>query len=167
MKSTVQKILAVLVVVLLVAEIIHASKLNQKDSVTLAEKRPLLIWYTDPDIQEYMQQSAEAAAAQYGVQVETELVSEVEYIENISERSVAETMTGPDLYVLSSSQMEKAALAGLTDQLDDKQMADTYSETVSYTHLVILHGAMIFRSGARALIASSKRIWSLPLPVAP
>ena len=60
MKSTVQKILAVLVVVLLVAEIIHASKLNQKDSVTLAEKRPLLIWYTDPDIQEYMQQSAEA-----------------------------------------------------------------------------------------------------------
>ena len=52
MKSTVQKILAVLVVVLLVAEIIHASKLNQKDSVTLAEKRPLLIWYTDPDIQE-------------------------------------------------------------------------------------------------------------------
>ena len=67
MKSTVQKILAVLVVVLLVAEIIHASKLNQKDSVTLAEKRPLLIWYTDPDIQEYMQQSAEAAAAQYGV----------------------------------------------------------------------------------------------------
>ena len=57
MKSTVQKILAVLVVVLLVAEIIHASKLNQKNSVTLAEKRPLLIWYTDPDIQEYMQQS--------------------------------------------------------------------------------------------------------------
>lgn len=54
MKSTVQKILAVLIVVLLVAEIIHASKLNQKDSVTLAEKRPLLIWYTDPDIQEYM-----------------------------------------------------------------------------------------------------------------
>lgn len=67
MKSTVQKILAVLIVVLLVAEIIHASKLNQKDSVTLAEKRPLLIWYTDPDIQEYMQQSAEAAAPACGV----------------------------------------------------------------------------------------------------
>ena len=80
MKLTIQKILAVLVVVLLVAEIIHASKLNQKDSVTLAEERPRLIWYTDPDIQEYMQQSAEAAAAQYGVQVETELVSEVDYI---------------------------------------------------------------------------------------
>ena len=141
MKSTVQKILAVLVVVLLVAEIIHASKLNQKDSVTLAEKRPLLIWYTDPDIQEYMQQSAEAAAAQYGVQVETELVSEVDYIENISERSVAETMTGPDLYVLGSSQMEKAALAGLTDQLDDKQMADTYSEKA--VHAVTYDGKVM------------------------
>ena len=32
---------------------------------------------------------------------------------------------------------------------------------------VIRQGAMIFKSGARALIASSKRIWSLPLPVAP
>ena len=32
---------------------------------------------------------------------------------------------------------------------------------------VILHGAITFRSGASALIASSKRIWSLPLPVAP
>ena len=141
MKSTVQKILAVLVVVLLVAEIIHASKLNQKDSVTLAEKRPLLIWYTDPDIQEYMQQSAEAAAAQYGVQVETELVSEVDYIENISERSVAETMTGPDLYVLNSSQMEKATLAGLTNQLDDKQMADTYSEKA--VHAVTYDGKVM------------------------
>ena len=28
-------------------------------------------------------------------------------------------------------------------------------------------GAMIFRSGARALMPSSKRTWSLPLPVAP
>ena len=120
MKSTVQKILAVLVVVLLVAEIIHASKLNQKDSVTLAEERPLLIWYTDPDIQEYMQQSAEAAAAQYGVQVETELVSEVDYIENISERSVAETMTGPDLYVLGSSQMEKGC-SGRSDRSAGRQ----------------------------------------------
>ena len=36
MKLTVQKILAVLVVVLLVAEIIHVSKLNQKESVTLS-----------------------------------------------------------------------------------------------------------------------------------
>ena len=32
---------------------------------------------------------------------------------------------------------------------------------------VIRHGAMIFMSGASALMPSSKRIWSLPLPVAP
>ena len=31
----------------------------------------------------------------------------------------------------------------------------------------ILHGATIFISGARALIPSSKRTWSFPLPVAP
>ena len=30
-----------------------------------------------------------------------------------------------------------------------------------------LQGAMIFILGANALIASSKRTWSLPLPVAP
>ena len=73
--------------------------------------------------------------------METELVSEVDYIENISERSVAETMTGPDLYVLGSSQMEKAALAGLTDQLDDKQMADTYSEKA--VHAVTYDGKVM------------------------
>ena len=32
---------------------------------------------------------------------------------------------------------------------------------------VIRQGAMIFKSGARDLMLSSKRIWSLPLPVAP
>ena len=47
------------------------------------------------------------------------------------------------------------------------------SDAVSYTHLdvykrqVIRHGAMIFKSGASALIPSSKRIWSFPFPVAP
>ena len=34
-------------------------------------------------------------------------------------------------------------------------------------HLSLLHAAIIFKSGARALMPSSKRIWSLPLPVAP
>ncbi len=37
----------------------------------------------------------------------------------------------------------------------------------SIVHLSFLHAAMILMSGARALMPSSKRIWSLPLPVAP
>ena len=47
----------------------------------------------------------------------------------------------PDLYVLGSSQMEKAALAGLTNQLDDKQMADTYSEEA--VHAVTYDGKVM------------------------
>ncbi|GFI70128.1 hypothetical protein IMSAG249_01955 [Lachnospiraceae bacterium] len=37
----------------------------------------------------------------------------------------------------------------------------------SSVHFSFLQAAMIFKSGARALMPSSKRIWSLPFPVAP
>lgn len=78
-------ILVILAVLVLGAEIVYVSKQNQKPQVELEETRPILVWYTDPDIQTYMEETAAQAAAAYGVEIQTELVSDVDYIENISE----------------------------------------------------------------------------------
>lgn len=60
-----------------------------------------------------MEETAAEASKSLGVEIQTELVSEVDYMENISEKSMAEEMTGPDLYVAATSQLGKAAQVGL------------------------------------------------------
>ena len=134
-------ILVILAVLVLGAEIVYVSKQNQKPQVELEETRPILVWYTDPDIQTYMEETAAQAVAAYGVEIQTELVSDVDYIENISEKSIAETMSGPDLYITSSSLLEKAALAGLTTTLDGSRFADSYGEKA--LHAVTYGGKVI------------------------
>lgn len=123
-----QRIIAILAVLLLAAELVHLGLREKPEEEEIVVERPLLIWYTDPDIQEYMEAAAAETASRYQVDVRAELVSEVDYIENISERSVAEEMSGPDLYVASSALLEKAALAGLAVPVTDPDLAGTYSE---------------------------------------
>ena len=131
-------ILVTLAVLVLGAEIVYVSKQNQKPQVELEETRPILVWYTDPDIQTYMEETAAQAAAAYGVEIQTELVSEVDYMENISEKSMAEEMTGPDLYVAATSQLGKAAQAGLALPAEQSQIEKTYGEKA--LHAVIYNG---------------------------
>ncbi len=124
-----QRIFAVLLVLLLGAQMIHVGMKDRppKEEEIVVEE-PLLIWYTDPDIQSYMEAAASEVAARYRVEVQAELVSEVDYIEKICEKSVAEEMEGPDVFVASSALLEKAALAGLTTPVTDEDLAGTYSE---------------------------------------
>lgn len=122
-----QRMIAILLVLLFGAEMVHIGLKGQPEEIKLAVERPILIWYTDPDIQSYMETAAARAASRYQVEVRAELVSEVDYIENICEKSVAEEMTGPDVYVASSALLEKAALAGLTVPVTDEGLEDTYS----------------------------------------
>lgn len=123
-----QRILAVLLVLLFGAQMVHMGLQNNPEEVEIVVEDPLLIWYTDPDIQTYMEEAAAQIAARYKVDVRAELVSEVDYIEHISERSVAEEMTGPDVYVASSALLEKAVLAGLAAPVTDRDLTGTYSE---------------------------------------
>ena len=103
-----QRVIAVLAVFLFAAQLLYMGLENRPEEEELVVERPIRIWYTDPDIQPYMEASAAEASARYQVEVYAELVSEVDYIEKISERSVAEEMTGPDVYVTSSALLEKA-----------------------------------------------------------
>lgn len=123
-----QRIIAILVVLLFAAQMMYIGVKNRPEEVELVVERPILIWYTDPDIQSYMEAAAAEAASEYQVEVRAELVSEVDYIENISEKSVAEEMEGPDVYVASSALLEKATLAGLTVPVTDEGLEETYSE---------------------------------------
>lgn len=128
MKTTAQRILAVLIVALLGAQLFTTAVKNKPETLELEVERPLVIWYTDPDIQSYVEAAAAAFAARYEVETQTELVSEVDYIETVSERSVAEEMTGPDVYVASSALLEKAVLSGMASPVEDANMEETYSE---------------------------------------
>lgn len=123
-----QRIIAILLVLLFAAQMVYIGTRSRPEEVELTVERPILIWYTDPDIQSYMEAAAAEAASRYQVEVHAELVSEVDYIEKISEKSVAEEMEGPDVYVASSALLEKATLAGLTVPVTDEGLEETYSE---------------------------------------
>ncbi|MBS6397210.1 MAG: extracellular solute-binding protein [Clostridiales bacterium] len=128
MTTIYQRIISVLLVLLFGAQLFYTGMQTKTQSVELQEEKPIRIWYTDPDIQSYMDAAAEETASRYGVEVFAELVSEVDYIEKINKQSVAEEMTGPDVYVVSSALLEKATLAGLTAPVKDTEPEKTYSE---------------------------------------
>lgn len=136
-----RRIIAVLFVLLLGAELVHMGLRERPEEEKIVVERPLLIWYTDPDIQTYMEEAAKEVASRYQVEIHAEIVSEVDYIENISEKSVGEEMTGPDLYVASSALLEKAVLAGLTVPVTDSGLSGICSEkavrAVTYDEQVV------------------------------
>ncbi len=121
-------VLSALLVALLAAQLVWMKTKTESENVELEVEQPILIWYTDPDIQSYMEASAADFSQEYEVEVQTELVSEVDYIETISGQSVAEEMTGPDLYVASSALLEKAVLSGMAHSVTDADLEDDYSE---------------------------------------
>ena len=141
MTTMYQRVLSVLLVVLLGAQMVSVGMKNQPEVTEDFVETSLLIWYTDPDIQSYMEAAASEASSRYDVEVRTELVSEVDYIENISKESAKEQMKGPDVYVASSALLEKAVLAGLARPTDSVDMETDYSEkavqAVSYDGNVV------------------------------
>lgn len=128
MKKKVIWAVAGILTVALAAELMHGLGKRQKEQAEQDEQVPIVIWYTDPDIDPYMKDAAAEAEKVFGVEIQTEQVSQVDYIEVISERSMSETEKGPDLYVISSSQLEKAALAGLTTSLNAEGFSERYGE---------------------------------------
>ena len=143
MTSAGNRILSVLLVVLLGIQMLWVSWEGRPAAEEIEEEKPIVIWYTDPEIQSYMEAAAQEFAVQHGLKVYTELVTEVDYIETICARSVAETMSGPDVYVASSALLEKATLAGLTTAIENAgaSMETEYSpkavQAVSYNGAIV------------------------------
>ena len=81
-------------------------------------KNALIIWYTDPDLGEYIRDAAVTYENKTGVKVIPTEVSEVEYLEQI-QKSTTEGNKAPDLFVLSDESLEKAVLSGLAGECAD------------------------------------------------
>lgn len=111
------------IVVIQIYDWIHRFRETSAEPLQLQQ---VSIWYTDPELQKYMEDASAVLTDRLGTEVTAQMVSEVDYIETICERSVAETMEGPDLYVVSSELLEKARLAGLTTEVTDPDLEEKF-----------------------------------------
>ncbi len=93
---------------------------------------PLILWYTDESLTEYLNSMALAYYEEYGgTKVTPVLVSGVEYLEQINHASVYDEAT-PDLYITSNDNLMKAYLAGLAVPIAEQEetvTAKNYPET--------------------------------------
>ena len=80
------------------------------------------VWYTDDALTDYLNSAAVAYLDEYGVRVVPELHTGLEYIEEINDASVSSNCV-PDLYVIGTDSLAKAAMAGLAlPVLDEKNV---------------------------------------------
>ncbi len=81
---------------------------------------PLILWYTDEALTDYLMSMSLAFQETYGTKVSPVLVSGVEYLEQINAASV-QGKDAPDLYITSNDNLMKAYLAGLATKIEDAQ----------------------------------------------
>ena len=104
----------------------------EKSDTTLAQKKVLysqvpddtiVIWYTDPSLEEYISDAALAYKQESGFDVRMELKPGVDYLESINTASInnVENTPAPDLYITTHDNLMKAYLAGLAAPISDKE----------------------------------------------
>ena len=89
---------------------------TEKGTVTEIE-----VWYTDADMQKYMESAAESFEKNNDIKVKLVLQSEIGYAETINQKSVGEEFQGPDVYLVTNDQLEMMELTGLTKKVTDKK----------------------------------------------
>ena len=105
-------ILVILAVLVLGAEIVYVSKQNQKPQVELEETSPILVWYTDPDIQTYMEETAAQAAAAYGSIAAATIAGSLLFGAVSTRLGVGRTLSLGVFFLVSGAMMAFMSLAG-------------------------------------------------------
>lgn len=101
------------------------------------EKDVMNIWYYDDSMTEYLQDCAAEYEAENGVKIECTLMSREKFLENVNDANMSGENV-PDLYVMDSTRLEKACMAGLitennNDELyNDKTFSKTAVRAVTY-----------------------------------
>lgn len=85
------------------------------------ETTELEVWYSDEQLQEYMESAAKSFEANNHIKVKLRLLSELDYIEEINNKSVGEEFQGPDVYLVTNDQLEMVELAGLTKKVKNSK----------------------------------------------
>lgn len=118
-----RRALAILCVLLVFSQMVQAAASYHNEQQRLLEeeltkeKPKLTLWYTDDKLNAYLVEAAAEFEEQHKVEITLQLVTAVDYIENINTASISD-LGGPDLFVTSSELLEKARLAGLAVEND-------------------------------------------------
>ncbi|MBE5895248.1 MAG: extracellular solute-binding protein [Lachnospiraceae bacterium] len=91
---------------------------NDGDNIFAGSDETLYFWYTDASLEAYINSAALEYYDATGIRVVPVLHSGVEYLEDINAASLSGNEV-PDLYILGSDSIEKAAMAGLAIPVTD------------------------------------------------
>ena len=98
----------------------------------------LRVWYTDEAMKSYIEKTAADYTKETGIKVETHLMDGTGYLEEINRASLDDSGL-PDVYLIASENLEKAAMAGLAYEpldgsglLNDMDYPESAMNSVSY-----------------------------------
>jgi maltose-binding protein MalE len=121
-----KRLLGIIIVLLLVAAGILAALIyqnNQDDDMGISigvKKETIHLWYTDDELTDYLSSKALEFYDNTDIRVDVNLVSGLEYLEAINKASIDDETDTPDIYIVSNDSLEKAYLAGLATELEEK-----------------------------------------------
>lgn len=132
-----------LIVVLVIIILVGASVVSSSDGETIiskARKQTITLWYTDEALTDYLVSKAvDFNESHDDVRIEMQLVSGLEYLENINKASINDDENTPDLFIVTNDSLEKAYLAGLAADISDTSLledsglfSDTARNAVTY-----------------------------------
>lgn len=84
----------------------------------LPEKETIYFWYSDENMENFLNSAAVSFGERENVRVIPVLASGGEYLEKLNQASVSSDQV-PDAYIISNDLLEKASLAGLAAQIQD------------------------------------------------
>lgn len=122
-----RRIFAILIIALLVAGAIFAGRAgirSMKEEINISswfhKKETIYFWYSDDTLTNYINSAAVAFGEKEDVRVIPIFTSDSNYLEDINRASLHSEQI-PDAFIISNDSLEKAYLAGLTEEINDLQ----------------------------------------------
>lgn len=109
----------VLLAALIGISILSGGETGQSSGSLFSRKTTLDLWYTDANLTDYLRDTAVAfnrTDSRY--RVEPRLIDDADYFEKIYRASTGDEEF-PDLYIITNDSLERAAMAGLTSEVED------------------------------------------------
>lgn len=134
-----KRIWSILLILLLLAFCIFGNFYpSTQGDKSVASSKPIIVWYTNPEMEAYMNEAAFMYEDEYGADVEPLLVSGLEYLDSIQRASLQDN-AGPDVFIVSNDSIESAYLSGIAYEvedpdnvLNDEFFSDNSLDAVSY-----------------------------------
>lgn len=117
------KVISILLVISLLVGMWNYARwveLPQQNGNTITEKDTIYIWYTDEALTEYIDSAAFAFYEDTDVRVVPVYHTGREYLDNLGAASFGEEQM-PDLFIIGTDSIEKAAMSGLAVPVEDQQ----------------------------------------------